>query len=194
MATTAASTFVYKGTDKKGKVVQGEIQGQSSALVKAQLLKQGIRIKTVRKKPKSLFGSDRKAIKPLDIAIFTRQMATMMKAGVPLVQSFELVADGVDNKNLSSLVRQIRDDVSSGSSFAHSLRKHPKYFDDLFCNLIESGEQSGTLEKMLDRVATYKEKTEATKAKIKKAITYPIAVIVVAIIVTSILLIKLKCY
>ena len=192
MATSSSTTitFIYKGTDKKGKTVQGELQGQSSALVKAQLLKQGIRVKTVRKKPKPLFGSDKKAIKPLDIAIFTRQMATMMKAGVPLVQSFDLVADGVENKNLSGLVRQIRDDVASGSSVASSLRKHPKYFDDLFCNLIESGEQSGTLETMLDRVATYKEKTEATKAKIKKAITYPIAVIVVAIVVTGILLVK----
>ena len=100
MATTTTMTFIYKGTDRKGKTVQGEVQGKSSALVKAQLLKQGIRIKTVRKKPKPLFGSDKKAIKPLDIAIFTRQMATMMKAGVPLVQSFDLVADGVENKTL----------------------------------------------------------------------------------------------
>lgn len=190
MANTTAVTFIYKGTDKKGKAVQGEMQGQSSALVKAQLLKQGIRVKNVRKKPKPLFGSDRKAIKPLDIAIFTRQMATMMKAGVPLVQSFELVADGVDNKNLSNLIAKVRDDVAAGGSVAHALRQHPKYFDDLFCNLIESGEQSGTLETMLDRIATYKEKTEATKAKIKKAITYPIAVVVVAIIVTGILLVK----
>ena len=185
-----ATTFIYKGIDKKGKIIRGEIQGHSSALVKVQLLKQGIRVKNVRKKPKSLFGSDRKAIKPLDMAIFTRQLATMMKAGVPLVQSFELVADGVDNKNLSGLILQIRDDIASGSGFAHSLRKHPKYFDDLFCNLVESGEQSGTLETMLDRIATYKEKTESTKAKIKKAVTYPIAVVVVAMIVTGILLVK----
>jgi type IV pilus assembly protein PilC len=189
MATTT-STFIYKGIDKKGKAVQGQIQGQSSALVKVQLLKQGVRAKSVRKKSKPLFGSDRRAIKPLDMAIFTRQMATMMKAGVPLVQSFELVADGVDNKNLSSLILQIRDDVASGSGFANALRNHPKYFDDLFCNLVEAGEQSGTLETMLDRIATYKEKTESTKAKIKKAITYPIAVVVVAIIVTGILLVK----
>jgi len=188
-ATSTSTAFVYKGTDKKGKVIQGEIHGQSTALVKAQLMKQGVRVKTVRKKPKPLFGG-KKAIKPLDIAIFTRQMATMMKAGVPLVQSFEIVADGVDNKSLTELIMAIREDVASGTGFAPSLRKHPKYFDDLFCNLVESGEQSGALETMLDRIATYKEKTEATKAKIKKAMTYPIAVLVVAIVVTGILLVK----
>jgi type IV pilus assembly protein PilC len=114
----------------------------------------------------------------------------MMKAGVPLVQSFEIVADGVDNPTLAELIRAIREDVAAGTGFALSLRKHPKYFDDLFCNLVESGEQSGSLETMLDRIATYKEKTEKLKAKIKKAMTYPIAVIVVAIIVTGILLVK----
>ena len=117
-------------------------------------------------------------------------MATMMKAGVPLVQSFEIVADGLDNPNVRKLVMEIREDVAAGGGFAQALRKHPKYFDDLFCNLVEAGEQSGALETMLDRIATYKEKTEALKAKIKKALTYPIAVIVVAIIVTGILLVK----
>src|SRR5690606_38742765 len=108
------------------------------------------------------------------------QMATMMKAGVPLVQSFDIVADGSENPNISRLVKTIREDVAAGSGFAPSLRKHPKYFDDLFCNLVESGEQSGALETMLDRIATYKEKTEQLKAKIKKAMTYPAAVVVVA--------------
>ncbi len=189
-ASSTASIYVYKGVDKKGKNIQGEISGTSSALIKAQLLKQGISARTVRKKPKPLLGSGKKAIKPLDIAIFTRQMATMMKAGVPLVQSFEIVADGVDNIALKELILTIREDVAAGGGFANSLRKHPKYFDDLFCNLVDSGEQSGALETMLDRIALYKEKTEAIKAKIKKAMTYPIAVVLVAVVVTGILLVK----
>lgn len=193
MATAAASksdVFVYKGVDKKGNKVQGEMKGQSSALVRAQLMKQGIRSSGVKKKSKPLFGDRKKAINPMDIAMFTRQMATMMKAGVPLVQSFEIVADGLENPSLRELVLAIREDVSAGGGFAPSLRKHPKYFDDLFCNLVESGEQSGALETMLDRIATYKEKTEQLKAKIKKALTYPIAVVVVAVVVTGILLVK----
>jgi len=185
----ADTIFVYKGTDKKGKAVQGELKGASTALVKAQLLRQGVKVKTVRKKPKPLFGAGR-AIKPQDIAVFTRQMATMMKAGVPLVQSFEIVAEGVDNPRLAELITEIKDGVAAGGGFAASLRQHPKYFDDLFCSLVESGEQSGALETMLDRIATYKEKTEALKAKIKKAMTYPIAVLVVALVVTGILLVK----
>jgi type IV pilus assembly protein PilC len=190
MATASNSVFVYKGVDRKGAKVEGEISGISSALVKAQLIKQGVNAKTVRKKAKPLFGSSGKAIKPQDIAIFTRQMATMMKAGVPLVQSFEIVAEGLENKSLRDMILNIREEVASGNSFAASLKKHPKYFDDLFCNLVESGEQSGALETMLDRVATYKEKSEALKAKIKKAMTYPIAVVVVALVVTGILLVK----
>ncbi|MBX2807919.1 MAG: type II secretion system F family protein [Cellvibrionaceae bacterium] len=189
MATSQASIFIYKGTDRRGKTVQGETTGSSQALVKAQLLKQGIRPRVVRKKSKPLFSNNKK-IKPLDIALFTRQMATMMKAGVPLVQSFDIVAEGTDNHALKDLVTIIRNDVASGSGFAPALRKHPRYFDDLFCNLVESGEQSGALETLLDRIATYKEKTEALKAKIKKALTYPTAVIIVAIIVTMVLLIK----
>src|SRR5690606_36834879 len=141
------------------------------------------------KKAKPLFSS-KKPIKPADIAVFSRQMATMMKAGVPLVQAFDIVADGLDNPSLRDLILTIRDDVAAGGGFAPSLRKHPKYFDDLFCNLVEAGEQAGALETMLDRIATYKEKTEALKAKIKKALTYPIAVVVVAIVVTGILLVK----
>lgn len=190
MATATSEVFVYKGVDKKGNKVSGEVASGSSALAKAQLIKQGIRAQSVRKKPKPMFGGGNKKIKPLDIAMFTRQMATMMKAGVPLVQSFDIVADGSENAGLAKLVRAIREDVASGSGFAPSLRKHPKYFDDLFCNLVESGEQSGALETMLDRIATYKEKTEQLKAKIKKALTYPAAVVVVAIVVTGILLVK----
>lgn len=185
-----AQVFIYKGIDKKGNKVQGEVNSTSSALAKAQLIKQGIRASGVKRKPKPLFGGGTKKIKPMDIAVFTRQMATMMKAGVPLVQSFDIVAGGSENAGLKELVHAIREDVASGMGFAEALRKHPKYFDDLFCNLVESGEQSGALETMLERIAIYKEKTEQLKAKIKKAMTYPIAVLVVALVVTAILLIK----
>lgn len=188
--TVTASTFIYKATDKKGKKIQGETSGTSPALIRAHLQKQGMHVKSVKKKPKPLFGSGGKKIKPSDIAVFSRQMATMMKAGVPLVQAFDIVADGVDNPSMKTLINEIRDDVASGTGFAPSLKKHPRYFDDLFCNLVDAGEQSGALETMLDRIATYKEKTEALKAKIKKALTYPIAVVVVAMVVTAILLIK----
>jgi type IV pilus assembly protein PilC len=189
MATPQQSIFIYKGTDRRGKKVEGEVSGSTQALVKAQLLKQGVKPKVVRKKSKPLF-SGKKKIKPLDIAIFTRQMATMMRAGVPLVQSFDIVSDGLDNPSMKELLQHIRSDVASGSGFASALRKHPRYFDALFCNLVDAGEQSGSLETLLDRVASYKEKTEALKAKIKKALTYPISVIVVAVFVTAILLIK----
>jgi type IV pilus assembly protein PilC len=189
-AALVTNTYVYKGVDKKGNKIQGEINGTNPTIIKTLLAKQGITARTVSKKAKPLFGSSGKAIKPADIAVFSRQMATMMKAGVPLVQAFDIVADGLENPNLRKLVLQIRDSVAAGGGFARSLREHPKYFDDLFCNLVDAGEQSGALETMLDRIATYKEKTEALKAKIKKAMTYPIAVIVVAIVVTGILLVK----
>jgi type IV pilus assembly protein PilC len=158
-------------------------------LVKAQLRKQGVIPSSVKKKSKPLFGGS-KPVTPADISAFTRQMATMMKAGVPLVQSFDIVSEGADKESLRDLINSIREDVSAGLSFGSSLRKHPKYFDDLFCSLVEAGEQAGALETMLDRIATYKEKTESLKAKIKKALTYPIAVVVVAVIVTAVLLIK----
>ncbi|WP_324731767.1 type II secretion system F family protein [Pseudomonas paeninsulae] len=183
------SVFIWEGTDKKGGKMKGELTGQSPALIKAQLRKQGINPLKVRKKPMSLFSAGKK-IKPMDIALFTRQMATMMKAGVPLLQSFEIIGEGFDNPNMRKLIDEVKQEVAAGNSFAASLRKKPLYFDDLYCNLVDSGEQSGALETLLDRVATYKEKTEALKAKIKKAMTYPIAVIVVAVIVTAILLIK----
>lgn len=190
--TTSAvsSTYVYKGVDKKGSPVQGEINSTSPALAKAQLLKQGISAKSVSRKSKPLFGEGGGSISPMDIAVFARQMATMMKAGVPLVQAFDIVADGLEKAGLKKLVLTIRDSVAAGGGFAASLREHPKYFDELFCNLVDAGEQAGALETMLDRIATYKEKTEKLKAKIKKALSYPIAVVVVALIVTGILLVK----
>ena len=186
----AQNTFVWTGLDKNGRKNQGEIVAASQALAKAQLRKQGISAKTVKRKAKPLFSVGSKKIKSSDIAIFTRQLATMMKAGVPLVQSFDIVAEGLENEGMRELVTGIKTDVAAGGGLAASLAKHPKYFDDLFCSLVGPGENSGTLEVMLDRVATYKEKTEALRAKIKKAMTYPIAVIVVAIVVTAILLVK----
>jgi len=185
-----SNTFVWEGLDKKGNKTKGETSGPNVALVKAQLRKQGFNPTKVKKKPKSLFGAKKKPITPFDVAIFTRQMATMMKAGVPLVQSFDIVADGLEHIALRELILEVKNDVAAGNSFAGALSKHPRYFDDLFCNLIDSGEKSGALETMLDRVATYLEKTELLKKKIKKAMTYPISVLVVAFIVTGILLVK----
>ncbi|CDZ94488.1 type II secretion system F family protein [Pseudomonas saudiphocaensis] len=183
------SVFIWEGLDRQGAKVKGELSGVSPALVKAQLRKQGINPQKVRKKSISLFSAGKK-IKPMDIALFTRQMATMMKAGVPLLQSFDIIAEGFDNPNMRKLVDDLKQEVAAGNSFATSLRKKPQYFDELYCNLVDSGEQSGSLETLLDRVATYKEKTEQLKAKIKKAMNYPIAVIAVAVIVSAILLIK----
>jgi len=190
MATTAETlTFTYKGKNRKGEKVDGELRSHNLAGAKSQLRKQGVISTSIRKKSKPMFSHDKKVV-PADIAIFTRQLATMMKAGVPLVQSFEIVADGSDKPKMRDLIFEVRDNVSAGGGFAAALRKHPRQFDDLFCSLVESGETACALETMLDRVATYKEKTEQLKAKIKKALTYPIAVLVVALVVTAILLIK----
>ncbi|KPX57782.1 type II secretion system F family protein [Pseudomonas amygdali] len=191
MASKAVKVTVYswEGVDKKGTKISGELSGHNLALVKAQLRKQGINPTKVRKKSVSLFGKGKK-IKPLDIAFFSRQMATMMKAGVPLLQSFDIIIEGSENPNMQALVNSLKQEVSAGNSFATALRQKPEYFDDLFCNLVDAGEQAGALESLLDRVASYKEKTEKLKAKIKKAMTYPAAVLIVAIIVSGILLIK----
>lgn len=182
-------TFVWEATNKQGAKISGETSGQSLALVKAQLRKQGVNPTKVRKKSISLLGKGKK-IQPIDIALFARQMATMMKAGVPLLQSFDIISEGLENQNMRKLVDDIKQQVAAGNSFATALRTRPQYFDELFCNLVDAGEQAGALEDLLDRVATYKEKTEALKAKIKKAMNYPIAVVCVALIVTGILLIK----
>lgn len=181
--------FKWEGKDRKGTRIDGVLQGENAALVKTQLRKQGILVTKI-KRESTLFGKRPKPIKPLDIAFFTRQLATMMESGVPIIQAFEIIAEGAENPSVAKLVTEIKNDVAAGNTLADSLRQHPKYFDDLFCNLVESGEQSGRLESLLDRIATYKEKTEALKAKIKKAMTYPIAVIVVAVIVTAIMLLK----
>ena len=184
------TVFFWSGTDRNGRKSKGEVLATSAAIARVQLRKQGVVAKSVKKKSKPLFTFGAKKIKPADIAIFTRQLATMMKAGVPLVQAFDIVAEGTDHEKMRELIMAVRTDVSSGTGLAGALEKHPAHFDELFCSLVASGENSGTLEVMLDRVATYKEKTEALKAKIKKALTYPIAVIVVAVVVTGILLVK----
>lgn len=191
MAAKAAKVSVYswEGVDKKGTKVSGELNGHNPALIKAQLRKQGINPLKVRKKSVSIFGSG-KRIRPLDIAFFTRQMATMMKAGVPLLQSFDIISDGSENPRMRKLVEDVKQSVASGHSLAISLRQRPEYFDDLYCSLVDAGEQAGALESLLDRVATYKEKTESLKSKIRKAMSYPIAVVIVAFVVTAILLIK----
>ncbi|MEE4708823.1 type II secretion system F family protein [Pseudomonas alliivorans] len=183
------SIFTWEGVDKKGTKISGELSGHNPALIKAQLRKQGINPTKVRKKTVSIFGKGKK-IKPLDIAFFARQMATMMKAGVPLLQSFDIISEGAENPNMRSLVDSLKQEVSAGNSFATALRQKPDQFDNLFCNLVDAGEQAGALESLLDRVATYKEKTERLKAKIKKAMTYPAAVLVVAVVVSGILLLK----
>ena len=186
-----SALFVWEGTDKQGRKTKGEIASSNPNLARAELRRQGINATRVRKKAQMAAGlSLGGAIKPADIALFTRQMATMMRAGVPLVQSFEIVADGVDKPKMRDLILAIRTDVSGGTSFASAIRKHPLFFDDLFCNLVDAGEQSGSLETMLDRIASYKEKTETLKGKVRKAMTYPIAVLLVAFIVSGILLIK----
>ncbi|MEQ6884375.1 type II secretion system F family protein [Salicola sp. Rm-C-2C1-2] len=182
-------TYVWEGKDRKGNKTGGETTGASVALVKAQLRKQGFTPGKIKKKSKPLLGGKKK-ITPFDIATFTRQMATMMTAGVPLIQSFDIVSDGLENKSLQELIITIRNDVAGGNSLANALRQHPKHFDDLYCNLVDSGESAGALESMLDRVATYLEKTENLKRKVRKAMTYPISIIIVAVIVTAILLVK----
>lgn len=190
-AAQKSEAFVWEGTNKQGKRVKGESTGGNVALIKADLRRQGITPLKVKKKPTSLFGgaSRKKKITTKDIAVFSRQLATMMAAGVPLVQAFEIVGRGHENPSMQELIMAIKADVESGTALADALRKHPLYFDDLFCNLVHAGEQAGILETLLDKIATYKEKIEAIKGKIKKALFYPTAVIVVAFIITAILLI-----
>jgi len=183
-------TFQWIGVSTRGKRLEGELTGSSIALVKAQLRKQGITPSKVKRKAKPLFGiASKQKITPKDIALVTRQIATMLMAGVPLIQSIEMIGSGSSNKSVSKLMETIADEVKAGQPLSQALRRHPRYFDDLYCDLVASGEQSGALDKIFDRVAIYKEKSEALKSKIKKAMFYPISVLVIAGIVTSILLI-----
>jgi type IV pilus assembly protein PilC len=183
------NVFTWEGTDRKGKRIKGESRAANPSMVKADLRRQGISPVKVRKKSTLLSSSKKRRVLPKDIAVFTRQLATMLSAGVPLVQSFEIIGRGHDNPAMQMLVLTIKGDVESGRTLADALAKHPLYFDELVCNLVRAGEHAGILETLLDKIATYKEKTEALKSKIRKALFYPTAVIVVAFIVTAILLI-----
>ena len=191
MADTAllsSTPFLWEGTDRNGKKVKGKSLANDEATVRADLRRQGVVPTRIRKQRRGLFSGGGK-ITTGDIAIFSRQVATMLAAGIPLVQAFEIVGNGHENAAMQKLILSIKADVEGGSALAEALAKHPLYFDDLFVNLVEAGEQAGALETLLDKIATYKEKTEAIKKKIKKALTYPTAVLIVAFIVTTILLI-----
>ena len=185
---TSPSIFVYNGSNRRGQVVKGEISAMSIVEAKNQLRRQGISARRIKKLAKPLFGGGEK-IKPVDIALLSRQIATMLSAGVTLIQTIEMIASGHANKTMRTLLGEIGASVSAGNPLSATLRKYPDYFDDLYCDLVETGEQSGALETIYDRIAIYKEKSEALKSKIKKAMFYPIAVVVVAFIVTTILLI-----
>ncbi|MGB5491172.1 MAG: type II secretion system F family protein [Woeseiaceae bacterium] len=187
-AATMSTPFLWEGTDRNGKKVKGKSLANSEASVRADLRRQGVVPTRVRKQRQALFSGGSR-IETADIAIFSRQLATMLSAGIPLVQAFEIVGNGHENAAMQKLILSIKADVEGGSSLAEALAKQPLYFDDLFVNLVEAGEQAGALETLLDKIATYKEKTEAIKKKIKKALTYPAAVLAVAFIVTTILLI-----
>jgi type IV pilus assembly protein PilC len=179
--------YVWEGTDKRGKRLKGRMLAVSEAAVKADLRRQGVLAKKVRKELQ-LFKSGKK-VNAEDIALFARQLATMLQAGIPMVQCFDIIGNGHDKPSMQKLVLAIKSDVEAGTTLHESLGKHPLYFDDLFVNLVEAGEHAGALETLLDKVAVYKEKTEALKKKIKKALFYPTAVLVVAFVVTAILLI-----
>ena len=191
MATAAAArdikdfVFEWEGKDKNGKVIRGEMRAGGEAMVSASMRRQGILVTKVKKR--RLSGG--RAIKQKDIAIFTRQLATMMKAGVPLIQSFDIVSRGSTNPRLTRMLNDIRSDVETGTSLSAAFRKHPLYFDSLYCNLVEAGEAGGILEALLDRLAIYQEKTMAIKNKIRSAMIYPVAVLVVAFVVLCVIMI-----
>ncbi len=183
----SADVFAWEGTDRRGQRVKGESRASNQNIVRAELRKQGVTPVKIKKKPKPLFGGSKK-ITPKDIAVFSRQMATMMAAGVPLVQSFDIVGRGHSNPAMQNLILSIKADIEGGTSLAGALEKHPLYFDSLYVNLVTAGEHAGILETLLDKIATYKEKIESIKGKIKKALFYPAAVLIVALIVTTIIL------
>lgn len=187
--TTDRIDFVWQGKDKAGVKTSGEITAKSETIARSELRRSGIRIISIKKKSKPFFSPKTRPISTKEIAIFSRQLATMLSAGVPLVQSFEIIGKGHENPSMSTLLLTIKSDIEAGDTLAEALSKHPAQFDELFCNLVKSGEQAGVLEGLLGKIATYKEKSESIKAKVKKALTYPIAVLVVAVIVTAILLI-----
>ncbi len=188
-AAVKSSMFTWEGVDRHGKRVKGEMSGQNDALIKAQLRRQGVNPLKVKKKSKPLFGESSGKITTKDITVFSRQMATMMSSGVPLVQSFEIVGRGHENKAMQQLIMSIKADVEAGGSLNEALSKHPNQFNELYINLVVAGEHAGILEEILHKLATYMEKTEALKSKIKGAMFYPIAVVVVAFVITCILMI-----
>ena len=179
--------FIWEGLDKSRKKSKGEITAKSEILARNELKRQGYRVTKIRKKSKPLFTRIQK-ITPSDIAIFSRQLATMLKAGIPLVQAFDIIGKGHENPSMQLMLLSIKTNLENGDTLAESLKKNPLYFDELYCNLVDAGENAGVLETLLDKIATYKEKTESIKKKIKKALTSPAAVIIVAFIVTAILL------
>src|SRR5205085_151158 len=194
MATAAAApiakgpkefAFSWEGKDKAGKTIRGELRAVSEAAVNATLRRQGILVQKVKKQKRRSGGK----VREKDIALFTRQLATMMKAGVPLLQSFDIVGKGATNPAVGKLLNDIKSDVETGSSLASAFRKYPLHFDALFCNLVAAGEQAGILETLLDRLAVYKEKILAIKSKIKSALFYPIAIIAVAFVITAVIMI-----
>jgi len=182
-------TFTWVGKDKRGIVMKGEQSAKSINLVKAELRRQGITPQTVKVKAKPLFGAAGKPIKPGDIAVFSRQIATMMKSGVPIVAALEIIGNGNKNVRMQNLIAGIRTDIQGGMAFSEALAKHPVQFDELYRNLVRAGEAAGVLDTVLDTVATYKENLEALKGKIKKAMFYPAMVVAVALIVSAILLV-----
>ena len=182
-------TFVWEGTDKRGKKMKGEQQARNASLLKAELRRQGINPGVVKAKAKPLFGGTGKKITPKEIAVFSRQIATMIKSGVPIVQALEIIGSGHKNPKMAEMINAIRVDIENGTAFAEALGKYPVQFDELTRNLVRVGESAGVLETVLDSIATYKENIETLKGKIKKALFYPITVIVVALIVSAILLI-----
>src|SRR5215217_4469181 len=191
MATATATkgpkeaTFSWEGKDKAGKLIRGEMRAGGEAVVNATLRRQGILVTKVKKQKRGGGGK----VTDKDITLFTRQLATMMKAGVPLLQSFDIVSKGASNPAVARLLIDIKTDVETGSALATAFRKYPLHFDALFCNLVAAGEQAGILESLLDRLATYKEKILAIQSKIKAALFYPIAIIAVAFIITAVIMI-----
>lgn len=179
-------TYAWEGTDKKGKKIKGEVKASGEAFVNATLRRQGITVTKIKKQSGLKSGGK---VKEKDVTLFTRQLATMMKAGVPLLQAFEIVGKGHNNPAVSKLLGDIKSDVETGSSLSQAFRKYPLYFDALYCNLVGAGEQAGILDSLLDRLATYKEKILAIKSKIKSALFYPVSIVVVAFIITAVIMI-----
>ncbi len=186
--TEQTHVFTWEGIDRRGNRINGDLRAPSVALARAELRRQGVNPTKVRKQAQPLFGGGKRKITSQDLTVFTRQLATMMVAGVPLVQAFDIIGRGHDNPGMQDLLLAIKRDIESGTAMANALRKHPRHFDDLVCNLVAAGEQAGVLDVLLAKIAAYKEKTESIKGKIKKALFYPAAVLLVAVGVTVVVL------